>query len=581
MKKSESADQYPFLQQLLALDGKRPSAPRPLPEALYQINTPTKVEVWQRELEGHPDKAFSHYILQGLEQGFRVGFEYSSSLLPPKRNMLSATQHREVVSDYLREELALNRVVQLPKPVAVQLGIHCNPIGVIPKRYKPNKWRLIVDLSSPGSASVNDGIDKEMCSLSYTSVDAVVEKILDLGRNALLAKLDIKQAYRMIPVHPQDRLLLGMEWEEYVYVDKALPFGLRSAPIIFTAVADALQWIMQKNGASYVDHYIDDFITAGKGGSDECSRNFTIMHKSCEATGTPVEPEKSIGPTTVIVFLGIELDTEVMEIRLPADKLARLVQSLKEWRGKKACHKRELLSIVGLLSHACKVIRPGRSFLRRLIDLSSKVSNLDHFVRLNQSARSDLEWWFQFAKQWNGKAMIYRRPKELAQGTLVSDASGSWGCGAFFRDKWFQLEWAGNLKNAHISVKELVPIAIAAAIWGPEWSTESIEVKCDNAAVVAVLNSGNSRNPELMHFMRCLSFFMAKFQFTLRASHIAGSKNVLADALSRNNVDQFLLLHPQASRRPAPIPQELVDLLIVSRPDWTSSHWTRLWSSIF
>jgi len=150
--------------------------------------------------------------------------------------------------------------------------------------------------------------------------------------------------------------------------------------------------------------------------------------------------------------------------------------------------------------------------------------------------------------------MIYRRPKELAQGILVSDASGSRGCGAFFRDKWFQLEWAGNLKNAHISVKELVPIVTAAAIWDPEWSTESIEVKCNSAAVVAVLNSGSSRNPELMHLMRCLSFFMAKFHFTLRASHVTGSKNALADALSRNNVDQFLLLHPQASRRLAPIP---------------------------
>ena len=47
-----------------------------------------------------------------------------------------------------------------------------------------------------------------------------------------------------------------MEWEEYVYVDKALPFGLRSASIIFMAVMDALQWIMQKNGVSYVQHYI-------------------------------------------------------------------------------------------------------------------------------------------------------------------------------------------------------------------------------------------------------------------------------------------------------------------------------------
>ena len=82
----------------------------------------------------------------------------------------------------------------------------------------------------------------------------------------------------MIPVHPQDTLLLGMEWEEFIYIDKALPFGLRSAPLIFTAVADALQWVMQKRGVSYVDHYIDDFITAGKGGSDECSKNFAIMH---------------------------------------------------------------------------------------------------------------------------------------------------------------------------------------------------------------------------------------------------------------------------------------------------------------
>ena len=121
------------------------------------------------------------------------------------------------------------------------------------------------------------------------------------------------------------------------------------------------------------------------------------------------------------------------------------------------------------------------------------------------------------------------------------------------------------MKNAHISVKELVPIAVAAAIWGPEWSTRNIEVKCDNAAVVAVLNSGSSRDPELMHLLRCLSFFMAKFQFAVHASHVAGSKNVLADALSRNNLDQsVLLLHPQASRLPTPIPQELVDLLIVT-----------------
>ena len=228
----------------------------------------------------------------------------------------------------------------------------------------------------------------------------------------------------MIPVHPQDRLLLGMDWEGHVYVDKTLPFGLRSAPLIFSAVADALQWIVQEKGVTYVDHYVDDFIPAGKGQSDECSNNFARMHEICNASGTPVEPEKSEGPKTVISFLGIELHSEEMEIRLPADKLTRLVQMLSQWRGKKACRKRELLSIIGSLSHACKVIRPGRTFLRRLIDLSTKVNNLDHFVRLNQATHSDLEWWYQFARQWNGKAMIYRRQKNLSQDTLVSDASG-------------------------------------------------------------------------------------------------------------------------------------------------------------
>ena len=219
--------------------------------------------------------------------------------------------------------------------------------------------------------------------------------------------------------------------------------------------------------------------------------------------------------------------------------------------------------------------------MRRLIDLSTKVNDLDHFVRFNQTARFDLEWWFYFAKQWNGRAMIYRRQKDYCQGTMVLDASGGWGCGAFFLDKWFQLEWAGNLEGAHITIKELVPIAIAAAVWGPEWSGQNIQVKCDNAAVVAILNSGSSKDPDVMHLMRCLMFFMAKFQFSIYATHIAGSENILADALSRNRLDLFLLHHPQASKSPTPMPQELVDLLIVTRPDWTSMHWTRLWNSIF
>ena len=78
---------------------------------------------------------------------------------------------------------------------------------------KPNKWRLIVDLSAPEGHSINDGISKELASLSYVSVDDVVACTLKEGKGALLAKMDVKQAYRNIPVHPSDRACLGMSWE--------------------------------------------------------------------------------------------------------------------------------------------------------------------------------------------------------------------------------------------------------------------------------------------------------------------------------------------------------------------------------
>lgn len=95
----------------------------------------------------------------------------------------------------------------------------------------------------------------------------------------MLAKMDIKQVYRMVPIHPQDRRLLGMRWEGRVYVDKILPFGLHSVPIIFSALADALAWTMWRKGVSFIDHYIDDFVTAGRPRSMECHRNLQITVK--------------------------------------------------------------------------------------------------------------------------------------------------------------------------------------------------------------------------------------------------------------------------------------------------------------
>ena len=122
---------------------------------------------------------------------------------------------------------------------------HVSPFGVIPNS-EPGKWRLIVDLSSPQGGSVNDGISREWCSLPYMSVDEVVRTVVRLGRGALMAKSDLKAAYRNVPVHPHDRWLLGKVWEDQLFVDTTLPFGLRSAPMIFSAAADGLELMIRR-----------------------------------------------------------------------------------------------------------------------------------------------------------------------------------------------------------------------------------------------------------------------------------------------------------------------------------------------
>ena len=87
------------------------------------------------------------------------------------------------------------------------------------------------------------------------------------------------------------------------------------------------------------------------------------MHSACDRVGLPVDSEKDEGSATTISFVGIELDSIALEIRLPLDKLQRLKEVLGSWRERKNCKKRDLLSLIGLLSHACKVVRAGRSFL--------------------------------------------------------------------------------------------------------------------------------------------------------------------------------------------------------------------------
>ena len=147
-----------------------------------------------------------------------------------------------------------------------------------------------MDLSYRLGKSVKNAIDSEMSSLTYTKVDDLANQVAQMGKGTLMAKMDVEEAYRIIPIHPDDRHLLGIYWDGQVYMYAALPFGLRSAPLIFTALADGLQWVLQQPGTSFIAHYLDDFITLGPSGTSQRAdnqRNIIIrnLHRIGSSTG--------------------------------------------------------------------------------------------------------------------------------------------------------------------------------------------------------------------------------------------------------------------------------------------------------
>ena len=200
-------------------------------------------------------------------------------------------------------------------------ALHVNRFGVIPKGHSTGKWRLITDLSYPPGESVNDGIAPELCLLSYTSVERVAEVAAQYGKGEVMAKIDIESAYRLIPVHPIDRPLQAMEWKGQIYIDPMLPFGLRSAPKLFNAVADALEWHLKQRGIQHVFHYLDDFIVVARPASSDCRKAIGILNEACAYLSVPIADHKRDGPTTCLTFLGIEVDTMAGQLRLPTEKL--------------------------------------------------------------------------------------------------------------------------------------------------------------------------------------------------------------------------------------------------------------------
>jgi hypothetical protein len=330
------------------------------------LPTPISIQHLKTALLGHPDQNFVSQLCNNFKFGVHIGFQGQRS---PRfsRNLPTAFANPDIVSSNLATEVSLGRIAG-PFDSPPFKNFQVSPIGLVPKKNS-NKFRTIFHLSYPksGSTSINCSIPKEDYSLQYVRIDDAIEGIKQFGAGCFLAKTDIESAFRLVPIHPDDYELLGMCWEGKYYYDKVLPFGLRSAPSIFNQLSDALEWILlNKCNISFVCHILDDFLLIEPPAvlppyNSLCQQSLTHMLSTFQTINIPIAQGKTQGPSQVIEFMGILLDTIKMQARLPPDKIDRLQAAIEQFQHRRSCTLKELQSLIGTLNFACRVVPPGRS----------------------------------------------------------------------------------------------------------------------------------------------------------------------------------------------------------------------------
>ena len=241
-----------------------------VPPAVTQkpISIPLKADTWAYALCNHPDQLFVAVLLDRIQHGFHIGLAQSTACYSSSQNSTSALEHSDVVNAFIEQQLAAGYMCG-PFPSPDCSGVITSSLAVVPKKT-PSKWRIIVNLSRPCNTSVNDIIRREFTHVTYSSVADATLIMHTLGHNTELAKIDLHDAYRIIPIHPEDRPFIGIKWRKQLYVDCQLPFSLASAPAIFCAAASTLKWILQQRDIQASIHYMDDFLLFGAHNSHEC-----------------------------------------------------------------------------------------------------------------------------------------------------------------------------------------------------------------------------------------------------------------------------------------------------------------------
>ncbi len=480
---------------------------------------------WEKELEGDIDK---HFLLNGVKYGFKIIDQDVSEDPVFCRNYKSATDPiiSKDVEKQILEEIDNNRYIICNSPAKIN-----SSLGAL--RKSSGGVRILHDCSRPHGASLNSYATTH--KFKYQTVDRAMEL---LPRGGYMAKVDLSHAYRVAPIHPDCYAATGLHWtfdgdtSPTYMIDCRLPFGASKSPEIFQRLSNSVTRFMKKRGYTVIA-YLDDFLVI-EATEQRCSEAYNILLQLLEKLGFKINWKKAVPPSQQITFLGIDICSVTRQLSLPQEKLEEIRILLDSWEYKKKATKHELMQLVGKLNWAARLVRGGRTFLRRLINIMCSLKRKHHCICLTASARADIKWWLDFMQVFNcTMCFIHNTPVPAA--CFTSDACTTGG-GATYNSDWFYVNWCKDypgIAPEHINVKELCTIVLAARRWSHIWTNKHIVVYTDNTSSMYSLNKGTSRNEKCMSMLRELFWLSAIYNFHISSKHIPGVENVVSDYLSR------------------------------------------------
>lgn len=528
-----------------------------------EVHSPINYKALDFMLQGYPEYLRKH-LVHSFKFGFHIDFR-GPEVTYEASNSAMANSLPQAVTDKIEKELMADRLAG-PFVTPPYHQYRVSPLSIREKKQK-GTYRLIHDLSYPYDANaVNAGIPKESASVRYQNLNMAIKNIIDIKdkhQKVYMAKIDIKSAFRLIPIDPQQYHLFGMKWQGVYYFDKFLAMGNSQSCAIFESFSDALQWIFVNKycpGAMCIK-YLDDFLFQTPD-RESCMRSLENFKAMCYSLQVPIAEEKTEGPSEILEFLGVQLDSTKMHAVLPDNKIHKLSQLIDETLQAKKVTLKDMQVLLGNMCFAASVIRPGRAFSRRLIATTIGIKHQFHHIRLPLWAKLDLYMWKKLIQDHNGCVFFnyFHRPSTVEH-ALVTDASGI-GCGGHWGLHWFNIKWPPWYTKSFkpsIALLELYPIFAACHMLGHRWRDQIITIKSDNMAVVSILTKQSSPDLRIMALMREIVFLSMKYNFLYNAQFVPGMENTFADKLSR--FKEFRSSFPYANKDPLAIP----DFLQVNR----------------